>query len=355
MKTPCETEWELLRAHKLPDALKHDIHDADRFAFQSMHVIYDEVTGPIFDAVEGKLRSEPGMSDRTVLLPDSFSFFPREADKAQRDEEIERLSGAIQRYRDLGATALAGSPSALHPQLLKRGFRFLGRDHARLIVAGNSTYISNVNFYRESFQDIGYVIKVTDATVADKAHDIVRAKAEGWDAVRDRIVTIDDSHSLLMTAGALGSSMILWTAEELARDAERGSIRFSSQLRPGGKIEGLLRENVARTVAFNRPENLRDGAMRQEQKIAARRGALPNMVMTDRYNNAKLISVILRRDRERQALPDHAGPAMLIGSDNMHQLASRFACTKECVLLTTDEKLITEVNAAVDEDFASAA
>lgn len=355
MNTLTGTEWQLLRPHEYPDALERDVKDAERFAFQSMHVIYDEVTGPIFDAVEDNLRARPDLGVNTVLLPDSFSVFPRETDKTQRDAEVERLQALVRRFQGLGAMALTGGSNSLPELLLTKGLRFMGRDHSRLIVAGDNTYISNVNFYSEGFEDIGYVLKVSGADVADTAFDIVRAKAGGWDQPRDRVVPLDDSHSLMLTAGKPGRSLILRTAEAFARDAERGSTRFSSQLRPGGKLEALLREADPKVIAFNKPENARDTAMHQEQRIAARRGALPNMVTPDRYVNAKLISVVLRKNRGREVLPDYAGPALLIGSDNMHLLASRLACTKECMVLTTDEELITEVNKAVDDDFAQAA
>lgn len=336
--------WELLDATEVPHLLEVDIHAAqDRMALQAMHMVHDEVTAPIFNAVIENIANNPGTAERTIVLPDAFSrvFFETSVQKERFDE----LADTLQTLHGLGARALFGQDFGSGPSgYLKEKFGSkTGRDHRKIYVADDVSYsFGGCNFTRESFyHNHDFLLRTRHEELADYLFSLVRSEAAQNEPVADEMKAFGSDDTVFVDGGKRNRSTIQEVAKVIAQDAAPGTMRYVSQFRPSDPIEGALYDKEPVISVFNRSQNIQ-GVMRFQQRLEEVHPPLPRIFYPERYVHAKLITAMLLPNHDREFIPQ-GGPVILTGSHNYHEWGVR-AGTKEIALLSSQEALVEEAN-----------
>lgn len=347
MSTP---KWELVDASHVLDRLEEDVATAEeRIVIQAMHVVLDDETKAVFDAVTKRASADPVLARDSIVLPDAYSkaCFENQEDEAR----LPRLMDMLDTLGNLGVTATFGHDFGTGlPGLLRRKLtNKVGRNHRKVYEADNVVYsFGGCNFNGPSFSvNHDFLLRTEHEEMADYLYELVRGDATGTRRSKDQIKWFGKD-AVILDGGRRGGSTIQKLAELILQEAEDDSIRFVSQLRPADDIEDDLFEKNPIMSVFNRSEQL-SGGLRYQQMIEALRPPLPRIHYPSRYVHAKFITARLTPRIGREFFPG-GGDIVLTSSHNFHQWGV-WAGTKEIALLSAQELLVSQVNDWADETF----
>lgn len=257
---------------------------------------------------------------RTESLHTIFGHFESTRNKhLQIDRSLERLQKA-------GAEVFwLGTQKQLNP--------YTARTHCKWSVIDDIVYCGGgVNLYHHGIVSADFMLKWQSADVASHlASRFTTIVSNNNHYVEDSSYVIDSKTTLLHDGGAPRVSLIFDHAVELASHAS--SIIFVSQYNPSGQLVKFLKKANTRYY-FNKPfygTGKPAGLMMSISQILHR---FPNEYRHERYLHAKYI-IFTMPDGKRAAIT---------GSHNFSRLGATLG-TKEVALMTSDEKIIDQLDA----------
>lgn len=345
-------QWEFMHGQDMLAELPDKIRGVSRFALQVMTLSDDELTRPAFDAVAQEIFERPELAQRTIIFPDQYALLGASGNEPAK--QVERVTSLINHFSELGALSLFGHTTGkIRETAQKYLSALIGVDHRKLLVTGDTSYIPTDNFLRRGAV-VSYATKTDAPAVADRLYAEIETAAHGTTPNRDRALRLDEENALLVTHGGFGQSLILDTANEIAKDAIPGTLHLVTQFRPGGALDARLRHAAPKIVAFTSPKNMPD-KLDREQEALRLLGPIPGMcVPEDTIIHGQTLTAIIRPNSNRQILPNHSGPITLTGSANLHWL-EKVDGVAEASLLSVDPQLHDDANKLIEADFKQTA
>jgi phosphatidylserine/phosphatidylglycerophosphate/cardiolipin synthase-like enzyme len=210
---------------------------------------------------------------------------------------------------------------------------YKGRYHAKITVIDDEVYtFGGINFCDDRSASIDYMLRRTDATLADYLEQLVADNARNLPA-SDIELPLSNTMSLLFDAGLPGHSIIYERACELAKRAH--TITYISQMCPSGALAKALNQTKT-TYFFNRPQQSGFSVPALGQLVDAARGHIKNSYEGSAYVHAKLILYDMKDGTK----------ALVSGSHNFSWRGVAFG-TKEIALCSTDPGLWNQLHELV--------
>lgn len=354
--TSPETDWQFLRFADLPKQLNASIASATgRAALQTMAIICDDVTNPLFD---GMMDFHLRTGGELAIATDFQSTILTEGTRKKPDEEKAALFDMLQRVTSLGpeARSYINMPHTRIEEILRYNTvtRMFKVDHRKAAVYDDDSYLMSTILYADAFDPtdtLAYAVHGKHPVLADTLFGIIKDKVLERRPVTDTATTLEAGTSVLLhNTGRFGRSLILDTTIAFVEDAEPDTIRFVSQHKPGGRLEDRIRQAEPLAVAYNPTERL-PRIFQAEKRLTEKRSkqAMPNTIHPEPYVHGQTLTMIVKRNQDRNILPDHAGPVTITGNDNFYW-ATRWWCPAELDLVSTDEHLYEQATSTIDID-----
>ncbi len=213
-------------------------------------------------------------------------------------------------------------------------FPFIGRNHMKITIIDNYSYIGGMNFGKKSFNYYDFMVKTKDREIRNNLKSIFLKNSTGI-KYSDKIVNINKENSLLIDSGKKGQSIIYNEAINAINNAKE-DISYISQFLPDFKILFALQKAVKRGLAVEIIVHSNSIAEKKiRHKIEQILFNLSNINLSnlyeqsEKYIHAKMI--ILDKNAPNSSL--------IIGSHNFSTFGVLFG-TSEIALNTKDKDLI---------------
>ncbi len=207
--------------------------------------------------------------------------------------------------------------------------RLMGRDHRKSYIVDDTAWFGGLNLENSNFSDLDFMVKITKPGIVNA---LVREFERKDKPKNDYMVECDAQTKLLVDVGKRGQSLILDTATELVRKAEK-LVQVFSLLLPDGKFASALEDARKRGVDLSpvtgRADALGVPISRLIQKIYEvyfeRFHSQIPLIRDDHVVHAKLLIV--------------DGKTVLFGSHNLSTLGV-LAGTAEMAILSENPELV---------------
>ncbi len=201
-----------------------------RIVLATMVLHSDDKMDRLFDLLTGAL----GRGVTVHVLFDAYSRLPFAYNELtlslSHRRRVQRLMVKMNQLRAAGATVSMIGKIGLNP--------FKGRSHAKLAVIDDVVWaFGGINLDEGSFENVDYMIKTQDASLADTLAELTRELGAG-ELRLDLDYRLSEHNTLLWDAGRPGDSMIYDRACELADQAR--NIIYVSQMCPSGRLARLM-------------------------------------------------------------------------------------------------------------------
>lgn len=324
------SKYRLLLPHDYVRDLITKIDSAERRVLMIALVINDdEATGEVISAIERAC-----LRGVQVSVGFDLYFTYREIEAS-----TSRLSGI---RRQLGRMR------AMRRKLTASGaeVRWLGmfgmtlfsrRTHIKWTVVDDTVYsFGGVNLYSEGITNNDYMMRVTDAAIAEQVS-----------AEHHRVIATDragvgyDSHAIdlppsaiLVDGGKIGDSIIYRRALDLSRRAQH--ITYVSQYCPTGRLGRTLRHHPNTDIYFNQWQNVHDRLNRILIRFSSLLHGIKSVYDRKDYLHAKFM-IFTMSD----------GTKIAIAGSHNFVAAGGLLGTREVALETSDEMIIAQLEAFV--------
>lgn len=119
------------------------------------------------------------------------------------------------------------------PDLLEKIWPYKGRNHMKMIVIDDTSYIGGLNFSDEDFSYVDFMVKITNPNITNIiAGQFIEVEKNH---LADQKIKVDKETTVFVDSGKTGQSITLDYATKLANQAKK-SIFHISQLTPDGKF-----------------------------------------------------------------------------------------------------------------------
>ena len=213
-------DFEILKPYEFLDDLKHQAKNAKkRIWIQAMYVRPGVVASALLDIFKNST------SQKIVkkLCIDWYDLMLSDHNRLTKQKEI------FNDLKNMDVKVLFTNP----PDLLGKIWPYKGRNHMKMTVIDNISYVGGLNFADEDFSYVDFMVKIKDPDITDIIADQFIKVEEG--RLVDKKIQIDKETTLFVDSGKAGQSIILDHAIELAREAKK-NIFHINQLTPDGKF-----------------------------------------------------------------------------------------------------------------------
>ena len=323
------TSYKLLLPRDYIDDLIKKIDAAQRRVLMIALVITDdEATSDIISAIERASR-------RGVQVSVGFDLY-------FTYREIEASSSRLS-----GIRRQLGRMRAMRRKLTSSGaeVRWLGmfgmtlfsrRTHIKWTVVDDTVYsFGGVNLYSEGINNNDYMMRVSDATIAEQVsaeHHRVIATDRAGVGYDSHAISLPPSQ-ILVDGGKIGDSIIYRRALELSRQAKQ--ITYVSQYCPTGRLGATLRRHPQAKIYFNQWQNAHDRLNRILIRLSSFFHGIKSIYHSKDYLHAKFMIFTM----------DDNSKIAIAGSHNF-VAAGGLLGTREVAIETTDQTVISQL-----EDF----
>lgn len=150
-----------------------------------------------------------------------------------------------QRYEELKQTGVQLEFTNPTHGIRGKAFPFSGRNHFKLIVADNTSYLGGVQMDESSFEGLDFMVRIEDKELADALVATRKSKDE-----KDYSVHLSSGDTLHVDVGRKGESVILHRAIEVV-DQAQVHILVASEFLPHGEFRQALYNAIQRGVAVS--------------------------------------------------------------------------------------------------------
>ncbi|HSE61836.1 MAG TPA: phospholipase D-like domain-containing protein [Candidatus Saccharimonadales bacterium] len=285
--------------------------------------------GPRTDEVLLPLLAAAKRGVTVHVLLDTYTFSPISRppylDVTEFKQAVADTRQFFEELRAAGGTVSIVGAMGLNP--------YAGRYHAKIAVVDDEVFtFGGVNLRDDCFDNVDYMLRATDAGLADTLEHIAAKNSHGQ-PVRDLEQQLDPDNTLLFDAGQKHESIIFKRACELTSQAQR--VTYISQMAPTGRLAKALRGTKA-TYYANQPSKTGWSPDTMAQWFDQHTNGLKNHYEGTPYIHAKLILYELKNGKK----------ALLSGSHNFSWRGVAFG-TKEIALCSYDEQLWRQLHDVV--------
>lgn len=211
-----------------------------------------------------------------------------------------------------------------------------GRTHCKWITIDDFVYsFGGINFYQEGLENCDYMFRVRSEEISkelNRKFDEILDSDKRKFSPKNENIKIDDKSQILFDGGFVGKSIIYTKVYELAKNAKK--ITLVSQYPPTGKLARLLKKRATDVFDIKLYFNTVKTA-RSSNKIIIKLGeisGLKNEYKKQQYLHAKFI-----------IFEDENGQKTAVSGSHNFTAAGGLFGTRELALLTTDEKIILQL------------
>ncbi len=211
-------DFEILKPYEFLDDLKRQARNAKkRIWIQAMYVR----PGIVAATLLGIFRTREKISKK--LHVDWYNLLLSDHNKQAKQKEI------FNDLRNMNAKVFLTNP----PGLLERIWPYKGRNHMKMTIIDNISYIGGLNFEDEGFTYIDFMVKIKNPGITNAIADqFIRVEEN---RLTDKKIQINKEATLFVDSGESGQSIILDYATKLVSQAKK-NIFHISQLVPDGKF-----------------------------------------------------------------------------------------------------------------------
>lgn len=225
-------KFEILKPYEFLYDLKDQARNAKkRIWIQAMYVRPGIVTFTLLDIFKNSARKKIirklHIDWYDFLLPDH-----------NRQTEQRKILGNLQ---NMNVKVLLTNP----PDLLGRIWPYKGRNHMKMTVIDDISYVGGLNFADEDFSYADFMVKITNPGITNIiANQFTRVEEN---RLMDRKIKVNKETTVFVDSGKSGQSIILDYATKLANQAKK-NIFHISQLVPDGKFLQALHSAYKRGI-----------------------------------------------------------------------------------------------------------
>ena len=217
----------------LSDAEREAAHAKKRVWFQSMYLRPGKVAGRI----EGIFQKAAEKQLDRRLHVDWYALMVGK-NKAEREAFYLHL-------QESGIRLMFTNP----PDFIGRLWPYKGRNHMKITVIDDVSYIGGVNLGDIDFSYEDFMVKITDSEITDAiAGQFLQVEQQAL--LRDERILLGEKNELLVDCGKRGESVILNRAVEAVDNAE-DSVVHTSQFVPDGDLLHALSRAYKRGVTVD--------------------------------------------------------------------------------------------------------
>lgn len=213
-------KFEVLKPYEFLQDIRHQARNAKkRIWVQTMYVRPGIVTSVLIDVFKNSLKQN---SIRKLNVDWYDLMLPGHNRQTEQRKILDDL-------QNMNVKVLVTNP----PDLFGKIWPYKGRNHMKITIIDDISYIGGLNFSDEDFSYVDFMIKITDPNITNIiAGQFIKVEEN---RLEDEKIKIDKETTVFVDSGKVGQSITLDYATKLTHQAKK-NIFHISQLIPDGKF-----------------------------------------------------------------------------------------------------------------------